>query len=62
MGGPGYVARIQSELGSDGRFRKIREDGGVFSLREPPSPYRANSRPEMAVLRGENSFFWKLSD
>ena len=60
VGDQPYVEEIKAKLGLRAEWRKPREIGEGYELREPLSPYDNDFTPKNGLLMPENTYFWNV--
>ncbi len=60
IGSKFFVEDTKKRLDIRGKGRTILGNDGVYELREPQSPYKANFTNENSVLRNENTYYWDI--
>ncbi len=60
VGSKFFVEDTKERLGIRGKGRNVIGNSGVYELREPQSPYKANFDNENSDLRDENAYNWDV--
>ena len=60
VGDRAFVEKTMKKLGVKAMHRKITEENGMFVLKEPELPYKANFTPKNRLLSMQNSHIWNL--
>ena len=58
VGDRGFIEDVKHKLGVKGIGRKIREDDGMFELKEEAAPYGNDFYNEIETLSPKNTYYW----
>ena len=58
VGSESFVKAAKVKLGIKAKGRRIFGQGGSWSLRESPAPYKGNFGPGNDALRPQNEYLW----
>ena len=61
VGDQAFVENVMEKLGVKAMYRKISEENGIYTLREPPIPYRSDFQSKIGQISVLNSYFWELT-
>jgi len=62
VGDQTFLEDVIKRLGIKARYRKVIEENGVCTLREPRVPYKPHFHPKNGPLSIQNSYLWNLGD
>jgi hypothetical protein len=55
-----FIENVKEKLGISKKGRKVVENNDNFIIKEPDDSYRADSTPQMNLLRRENMYLWNI--
>jgi putative transposase len=59
VGSKGFVEKVQQELGIKAKYRDVREEDGMSTLRQPMMPYMPVFDDESKRLSPNNAVLWE---
>ena len=58
VGGLAFIEKVKDELGVKALHREVRQEDGLYALREPAGAYASKFADENKALRTRNTILW----